>query len=386
MRDLSFRLLYGLTRALRPSGKRRLQPLRAGTTVLYTQFEKPLGCCVHGTPLVEALHGIAPGVRLIVATRGMGAETLRHHPLVSDLIEVELDPAGSFRAAWRTAAAVRARLHARAIRPDVVVQDASSRRRSAGFLAALLRVAPTVGFGDAAGLYDVHLPYDPARSLIANTLRVAGVLGGGAEHREPAVYFSSAAAERAESLLSELPPEHRGRIGYVLQGSGGQRTGWHDERFAAVIMALEREGYGSVFLGTEADHGGIDRVRSRAESAGVSFAGRTTVAEAAAVLCQCDLLITLDTGTMHLGRAVGVPMVVLGPSWQPPVEWLPLGLERVQILRGADRDGVPADYRLDEIEAAQVLAAAGNLLTRYPPNAEARQTRTRARLSNVRSG
>ena len=102
------------------------------------------------------------------------------------------------------------------------------------------------------------------------------------------------------------------------------------------------------------------------------------------MLAISDLLMTLDTGTMHLGRAVGVPMVVLGPSWQKPLEWLPLGLERARVLRGPDRAEVPATYRLDEIRAADVLEAARELLALYPPDDGARQARARARVSDVR--
>ena len=126
-------------------------------------------------------------------------------------------------------------------------------------------------------------------------------------------------------------------------------------------------------------------MRTFASSPGRSLAGKTSIPVAAAVLALCDLLITIDTGTMHLGRAVGVPMVVLGPSWQKPLEWLPLGLANVRILRGPDRAEVPPDYRLDEIEVDNVLQAAWQLLALYPPGEATRQARVQARLSETRA-
>jgi hypothetical protein len=76
-------------------------------------------------------------------------------------------------------------------------------------------------------------------------------------------------------------------------------------------------------------------------------------------------------------------MVVLGPSWQKPLEWLPLGVENVRILRGPDRVGVPEGYRLDVISAESAIVALGELMAEYPASAEARQARLRAGISMV---
>jgi hypothetical protein len=78
-------------------------------------------------------------------------------------------------------------------------------------------------------------------------------------------------------------------------------------------------------------------------------------------------------------------MVVLGPSWQRPIEWLPLGRANVRVLRGVDRASVPADYRLDEIEADEVIAAAEELAAAYPALAEQRATRAARLLSAMRA-
>jgi hypothetical protein len=77
-------------------------------------------------------------------------------------------------------------------------------------------------------------------------------------------------------------------------------------------------------------------------------------------------------------------MVVLGPSWQRPLEWLPLECPQARVLRGPDRDGVPPGYRLDEIQTEDVIAAARDLLLTYPPRQEAREARAAARITTVR--
>jgi ADP-heptose:LPS heptosyltransferase len=334
----------------------------------------PLGCCVHGTPLYTALKAENPAVKIIVATRSIGANTLHHDPNVAVLLETG-DPGESFFSLRRVASEIRSQLAQQGIAPDLVLQDASNRRGSYALFATMLHLAPTAGFADAPQLYDQHLDYDLNRSLIDNNLRLANTA-----HIEPAVYFTQRDLNRAHTLLTS----DSSTIAFVLQGSGGQNTSWHNGRFAEVIRHVEGLGHKTIFLGTAQDSANIDSIRALADSQGRSLAGQTTIPELAAVLSLADLLVSLDTGTMHVGRAVDIPMVVLGPSWQKPLEWLPLNNPKARILRGPDRTDVPANYRLDEISAASVISAADDLLALYPPSTAAREARIANRLSTTR--
>jgi hypothetical protein len=76
-------------------------------------------------------------------------------------------------------------------------------------------------------------------------------------------------------------------------------------------------------------------------------------------------------------------MVVLAPPWQKPLDWMPLGVENVRILRGEDRTDVPEDYRLDEISAGSVIAALDELMHLYPASAAERERRVRESLSDI---
>jgi len=226
--------------------------------------------------------------------------------------------------------------------------------------------------------------YDAGLSLIENNLRLAKLLGCEAEVKQPSVFFSRADAEAAATMLCAAKPDERPVVVMVTQNSGGQRTGWHTERFAEVIRYAALElGFAVVFVGTAADAVAIDMIRAAAGGIGTSIAGKTSVSELAAVLALSDFAVTLDTGTMHVGRAVGVPMVVLGPSWQKPLEWMPTGINNVRILRGEDRVDVPEGYRLDEVTTDGVIVALGELVEAYPASANARKARELARLSEI---
>jgi ADP-heptose:LPS heptosyltransferase len=347
---------------------------------LVLEYMLPLGTCVHLTPFFEAMKLCRPDVAITVATRGVGLQVLRHSPYVDRLIDTP-DPLTDLKAAVFS---LRSCLRRLKLEPDCVLTGASDQRTRIALMGVLGAGGWRAGYTLKPELYRRPLEYDKSVSLIGNNLRLAGMFGCGLDEVEPHVFFSRESAGAARGLLLEVNPEGRPLVVMVTQNSGGQATGWHTERFVRVIWhAAEKLGYAVVYVGTAGDAGAIEAIRQAAGGIGRSIAGRTSVTELAAVLAMSDAMVTLDTGTMHIGRAVKTPMVVLGPSWQKPVEWLPLGVKNVRILRGADRDTVPENYKLDEISAETVVAALDDLVGAYPANAETRGDRVQRSLSGV---
>lgn len=363
----------GMVRSSKP-----VAPLQA-KQVLVLEYMLPLGCLVHMTPVFEAMRRSRPEIELTVATRGLGLQVLRHSPFVDHLIETP-DPTTDFRPSVR---ALRKSLRTLALEPDCVLTGASDQRTKIALLGMLGAAGWRGGFTVNPALYQRPLAYDANLSLIANNLRLAQLIGCEMQVTRPRVFFSESDAEAAAATLREANPQGQPVVAMVTQTSGGQRTGWHTDRFVRVIQDASQRGCAVVYVGTAGDAPAIDAIRNAAEGVGVSIAGKTTVNGLAAVLALSDFVVTLDTGTMHVARAVEVPMVVLGPSWQKLVEWMPLGVEQVRILRGEDRVGVPPGYQLDEISADAVIAALGELMAAYPPSPEQRRRRLDEGMSDI---
>ena len=348
--------------------------------VLVLEYMLPLGTCVHLTPFFEAMKRCREDSTIAVATRGLGAQVLRYSPFVDRLI-VTPDPLTDLPAA---VSALRGSLRRSRFSPECVLTGASDQRTRIALLGVFGARGWRGGYTLKSRLYQRSLTYDRGVSLIENNLRLARVFGCEAERIEPRVFFSRENAEVARKLVTEINPEGRPLVVMVTQNSGGQATGWHTERFVRVIRhAAEGLGCAVVYVGTSVDAAAIEEIRVAAGGIGVSVAGRTSVTELAALLAMSDAMVTLDTGTMHVGRAVKTPMAVLGPSWQRPVEWMPLGVENVRILRGEDIETVPAGYRLDEISAESVIDALDDLMRVYPASGEARERRVGESLSAV---
>lgn len=344
------------------------------------EYRLPLGCLVHMTPVFDTLKRSRPEINLTVATCGLGLQVLRHSPFIDHLIDTP-DPTTDMGGAVR---GLRRQLRSHGIQPDCVLTGASDQRTRIALMAMLGSSGWRGGYTLKPMLYQKPFVYDAGLSLIENNLRLAKLLGCETEVKQPSVFFSRANAEAAATMLRAAKPDQRPVVVMVTQNSGGQRTGWHTERFAEVIRYAALElGFATVFVGTAADAVAIDLIRAASGGIGTSIAGKTSVGELAAVLALSDFVVTLDTGTMHVGRAVGVPMVVLGPSWQKPLEWMPLGVKNVRILRGEDRVDIPEGYRLDEVTPQGVIAALDELVEAYPASANARKARELAGLSEI---
>jgi 3-deoxy-D-manno-octulosonic-acid transferase/heptosyltransferase-1 len=91
---------------------------------------------------------------------------------------------------------------------------------------------------------------------------------------------------------------------------------WQPNRFAALARRIREElGCEVVFTGSNSDRPVIRRIMGMMPSAPVSLAGQTSLKELAYLYTRCKLLVTTDTGPMHVAAAMGCPVVALfGPT------------------------------------------------------------------------
>ncbi|MEZ4528421.1 MAG: lipopolysaccharide heptosyltransferase II [Desulfobacterales bacterium] len=101
---------------------------------------------------------------------------------------------------------------------------------------------------------------------------------------------------------------------------------WQNEKFALLADRLIRDmGADIVFTGGPGDRETVEDIRSRMKEASLSLAGKTNLRQLAALYEKSDLVISTDTGPMHLAAAVGTPVAALfGPTapWRTgPFGW-----------------------------------------------------------------
>ena len=91
---------------------------------------------------------------------------------------------------------------------------------------------------------------------------------------------------------------------------------WPAASFAEVADRLLQEGYGAVvMIGGPDERAEVAAVSGMMKTSAIDLAGATTVGLLPALLSRAALLITNDSGPMHVATAVGTPVVALfGPT------------------------------------------------------------------------
>ena len=158
----------------------------------------------------------------------------------------------------------------------------------------------------------------------------------------------------------------------------GPAKRWPAERFATAARLLkDRLQCNIVVIGSVEEHSLCAIVARGVGPGSLNLAGGTTLPELAAVLEQCRLALTNDSGGMHLATAMGVPVVaVFGIT--DPERTGPLGsaarVMQASAHRSRDirRDSPEARASLLRITPEQVAATAMELMK--PMTDDGRQT------------
>lgn len=100
-------------------------------------------------------------------------------------------------------------------------------------------------------------------------------------------------------------------------GASDERKRWTPEQFAEMANRLPADLGTIVFVGAAGERPLIERAAARLTRPYASAAGQTSVVELAALLERSRLLVTNDTGTMHVAVAVGTRVLDLstGPVY-----------------------------------------------------------------------
>ncbi len=198
---------------------------------------------------------------------------------------------------------------------------------------------------------------------VEQTLRIARYVG--ADTAEPHLVYTVFEEEfqSMEEHLRQMLVSSRRRI--VLQLGGGRRASWRDwpvERYAELLGRISREMVAEVFV-----LGGEDQVERRDELARLfgnevkpyhDFVGRLSLAQSAALLVGARVLVSTDTGIMHLGFAVGTRVIALIHCNNPASRVGPFGYgdrHRVVQLKRPLSYRTPADADMADISADAVF-------------------------------
>ena len=132
---------------------------------------------------------------------------------------------------------------------------------------------------------------------------------------EGRIPFTERNRRRVDSLLKE---EGLGRKSLVAINpiAKWDTKLWESERFGVLADRLrESLDCDIVFTGGPEDRSVIEEISRSMKRRPVNLAGRTGLKDLACFYAHCRLLVTTDTGPMHMAAAMGCPTVALfGPT------------------------------------------------------------------------
>jgi lipopolysaccharide heptosyltransferase II len=151
-------------------------------------------------------------------------------------------------------------------------------------------------------------------------------LGIGGDATETEVWPRLPTADRISELLPHSVTSGAGPIVTISPASGHSRLKlWPVERFGSIARELvTRFNATVVLLASDSERPLADRVVAAAGVPLLNLAGRTSLADAVAIIDRSALYVGNDTGLLHIAAARGIPTVSLYGS-STPVLFAPRG-------------------------------------------------------------
>jgi len=268
--------------------------------VLCVRFSS-IGDVLLTTPLVRALKRRHPDAELFFVTKRAMAPLVSENPNIAQVIALEPGE-GITQFARRV----------RAVRPTHGLDLHGSLRSSALRLLVRCRwtsyskrkLARTTLIATKLNLYKGMVPvaeryFEAARALDVHP-------DGG----PPEFALSAAARERVAHWLDGHGLATK-PFAALAPGAAHATKRWPIEHWRLLAARLERMGYGLVVVGGPDDQDLARHLGSKA----VNAAGEFTLQETGACLARATVLVSGDTGVMHMATGVGTPVVALfGPT------------------------------------------------------------------------
>jgi heptosyltransferase I len=260
---------------------------------------------VHALPTVNLIRKRFPDAHIAWLINDTLASLLKHCPVINETIAFP-------RHDYARMPALARRLRRGGF--DLVA-DLQGLFRS-GLMTWLARAPRRIGLSDARE--GVRLFYNevvevPHAHAVDRYLRAARHLGCGDGPIEFPLGSSPEDVEHVSRLVGAAPPP-RSLIA-VNPSARWDTKLWGDDRFAALIEKLPRDRV--AVTGSAADAPRIEKIvgGSRSVATVRNLAGQTDLAQLAELYRRCSVVITNDSGPMHVAAAVGTPVVaIFGPT------------------------------------------------------------------------
>lgn len=281
-----------------------------GKKILVT-FLMHLGDLTLTTPFIHALRNAAPDAHITFLADEKLKDVVLHNPYLDEVITI--DKKGRDNSLLSLIACAR---KLSGMDFDVLINLHPNERCS--FICALTKAKVRAGTTHTLfkPLWDVFTPLNRkihAADMYLNVLEQLGVTE--IKHNGLEIFPCEEHIKQAENFWRENGVFGSDKlIGFNI-GSAVVTKRWAPERFAQVADILAEKGYKPVFFGGTMDEEMVQAAVSKMYTIPVVATGAFTIGTLAAAMRRCSLIITNDSGPMHVAISQKVPIVAMyGPS------------------------------------------------------------------------
>ena len=188
---------------------------------------------------------------------------------------------------------------------DLAIQMLGGGRFSNPFIQRLNARLTAGSCTEDAVLLDRWVSYSYYQHEVLRFLEIAALVGAKTTELEPHIRVTEMDLAEADRSI----PKGEGCLVLLHPGAGDARRRWPVEKFAAIGNDMAWTGCRVVVIGSEAEYELAERLTRSMSMEATNLAGRISVGGVAGLMSRADLVISNDSGPLHLARAVGCPTV-----------------------------------------------------------------------------
>lgn len=342
-----------------------------------------LGDVAHALPVLNGLRVRYPHARIAWLIATSCREMLEGHPQIDELIPFDRKRYGQIARSIRVSGEFMEFVQGLRTRRFDLVIDLQGLFRS-GFLAWASGAKTRIGFARArefAWMFysDRIPPGDPDEHAVVRNYRVASMLGFEHVPIEFHLHVQPEARAKAAALLAEAGVKPDERFAIVTPGARWETKIWPAEKIAGVCDHLQQaHGLKIVLAGGPGEMPDCQAVAAATAVPVSNLCGRTGIRDLIALIDASTIMLSNESGPMHVAVALGRPVAgVAGPT--NPRRNGPFSANSRIVQRGMDcspcylKKLSQCEYGhgcMRQVEPAAVIAAVDELLASSRQTAE----------------
>jgi len=287
--------------------------------IVHTAF---IGDIILTTPLIEAVKDRHPDAQIDFLAIPATANLLATNPHVREVIiyDKKKRDKGLRRAVHLVRRLRRANYDLaivphRSLRSALIVFSAGIRQR--------------IGFDRSAGafFFTDRVRYNRDAHEVVRNLSLLGLSDSEIKNYSPRIYPDASDKASVDLFLEKIALSGKSTLVAIAPGSVWPTKRWTEDGFTDVIHKLTATDSLSrvVLIGGKEDSDVCQHLADKFPDRVINTAGQFTLRQSADLISRCRALLCNDSGPMHLGVAVGVPVIAIFGPTVPSFGFAPYG-------------------------------------------------------------